>query len=879
MKKKPKKKYLPGELEKIRKQLGEISDEEAKKMAEILGGEVGIELDEEEIEKKYRKLKFLEERKKRLHDFDKTKALLKEKNEQTVGPSVGSQAVTEQNQKKIKKKKLSYMNRLRLDYLSSKPEFGIKSVSGVLAAFFSFLVDAPDYLNPVFLKNANDLFFLPLNSFVNAVRSLYSKNKKEIYKEISKNTFYSKILSVIKMWDIESMNRELSAFQKNPYNQEIKRFEALCKKIYYPFGVFYYLTPEAHIRRAIKWAYDKNLAFGPEENQFVWKQTMKMYETANELLPVVFTDIKRLFYPLMLKFTSDKFYFYEEYITRERDAIFKYLKITHDNIIFAGEEKTAIMRIDTQSTGPQPDEQPEDEEEQGEVRDAPDRIGTAHPAASSIADFNKGAAVLIRLFPKIAWNELDSYPDLYPYFRTIFDFPTGFELIPRSDPLQQVIVLCTIINNIFYGFRHIEFGNIRDKSLGIVQCREKIEVLLAQWPSFLEEIIFKNYVVRLRDFCRNIEKDKSFIKSELWLKMTNELEAIKKECLFPHLEFRLTSTSAIKMNYLRFHEVVKDTRILLFKIKEDLSPGTGEESEIIIAENQSRTKRECESVRNSSKIWEFDLDNPVSKRLGKIFITKKRYQGVEFGTTDKRTNSNLIVVCYTLVSMLDFLLNSVKSYFYKPGKIPLFRSVNDDGETPQYFVAVEENIPDAGRETGGIPDADNNLTSIDSSNHETESYAGHEFVSDILDRHIAEYRLQGSPFSIMYVNVTTARRTDPLSKTYPFELERVIKMSIRPVLDIIFRTGDTEYLILSKNTNLNFAITSGKKILEELKGRKEYPISQYSPAAGVFQFKKEWNLETLLQIIEKTKITVRKQSALKIIFLDNETHVFKVLSS
>lgn len=47
----PKEIFNPGELSRTRKNLGDLSPEEAKRMAEILGGEVGIERTDDAIQK------------------------------------------------------------------------------------------------------------------------------------------------------------------------------------------------------------------------------------------------------------------------------------------------------------------------------------------------------------------------------------------------------------------------------------------------------------------------------------------------------------------------------------------------------------------------------------------------------------------------------------------------------------------------------------------------------------------------------------------------------------------------------------------------------------------------------------------------------------
>ena len=52
----PKEKYQPGELQRVREKLGSLTRDEAKKMSEILGGEVGIEKTDQNINTRYLEL-------------------------------------------------------------------------------------------------------------------------------------------------------------------------------------------------------------------------------------------------------------------------------------------------------------------------------------------------------------------------------------------------------------------------------------------------------------------------------------------------------------------------------------------------------------------------------------------------------------------------------------------------------------------------------------------------------------------------------------------------------------------------------------------------------------------------------------------------------
>ena len=52
MPKYPPERYDPGELGRTRQNLGDLTEDEARKMAEIFGGEVGIERTPPELEEK-----------------------------------------------------------------------------------------------------------------------------------------------------------------------------------------------------------------------------------------------------------------------------------------------------------------------------------------------------------------------------------------------------------------------------------------------------------------------------------------------------------------------------------------------------------------------------------------------------------------------------------------------------------------------------------------------------------------------------------------------------------------------------------------------------------------------------------------------------------
>ena len=53
MARRPKEKYKPGELTRVKNNLGDLSKDEAEKMSKILGGEIGVEQTDQSINDSY----------------------------------------------------------------------------------------------------------------------------------------------------------------------------------------------------------------------------------------------------------------------------------------------------------------------------------------------------------------------------------------------------------------------------------------------------------------------------------------------------------------------------------------------------------------------------------------------------------------------------------------------------------------------------------------------------------------------------------------------------------------------------------------------------------------------------------------------------------
>jgi hypothetical protein len=86
-------------------------------------------------------------------------------------------------------------------------------------------------------------------------------------------------------------------------------------------------------------------------------------------------------------------------------------------------------------------------------------------------------------------------------------------------------------------------------------------------------------------------------------------------------------------------------------------------------------KAPCNGIGNPWEIYNFQVPNPVSKRLDMMLVP------------ERRINATLIFFTLSTVAVLDHIINNENSWAYanRPGG-PIFRSIRNDGITPVFGV-------------------------------------------------------------------------------------------------------------------------------------------------------------------------------------------------
>lgn len=861
MKKKSKKKYAPGELNKTRKNIGKISEEEARKMAKKLGGEIGEEQDSEDVLNKYKEMRY------RSYGRIITKKNRKTRRNRAITQTVkkkGNKPPLEK-EKERKSQQGSFIDRVRLDFLCSKPEYQLKPLSGAIASLFSFIVQVPDKVSPNFIMSSRTRFYTPLYDFVTAVRTLYLKSNKEVYATISEHSFFSRILSTIKNWDLSGINLELNILRRQTNRLKVEKLKKLCRLIFYPFGILYDLKYDLHIKEAITWAYDINRSYLLKKGGILIR-TKELYQDALKLLKGVFDNIKKMFYPLLIKMITNKYYLYDEFLIKERNNILAFLGIPLKDVI-----------------------QPEKIEKKIQIPDKIEKESAENKEKETIYEkddkkpYLEGIKLLEYLYPKAGWSNLQQFPDLYPYFQPLFRFPPGFELIPREDPLHQLMILCSIIGYLLYGFRHVEFQSIRNERLELQSIKQKMDSFLTIWPAYMNDILTKLYISRLQDYCRNIEKDSSFGKTEVASKIQLELDHLKKTFFLPYqpFQFKRQITLLIKKNIPKLYFITAEINPILEKVTEEINAKFREKrARELKGEYVKLSQFTCESVKNPWGKIKFDLENPLSRRLNKLLYKQVKDNTGRIRTVDRRSNANLIIYTSALLSMLDYLINTKSSHLYKTPQSCLFRSLGDDRMTPQYSVP----LLDTEKYLKTVVSTDNREKEGEKKENEKQLDRGTQFnTQDSLDkelnREINNTGLTNSVFSIILFHLFTLSGTGSGQIQVPVlsALAGVIKNIIRHLLDTPFRLADDDFLVILKNMDLQKAIGMVKRIAVEVKNKKEFSNSSYRLSAGAIQFRRNWKVDKLRKLISKVKLVLHRQNQSRIVFVDRDTDNLKAL--
>ncbi|MDR2490494.1 MAG: hypothetical protein LBD20_03725 [Spirochaetaceae bacterium] len=651
--------YAHGELDAVKKRLGPISDAEARKMQAILGGEVGKERSGEDAKKPI---------KKRPGGASKKPARIVETVESDAGAGGGGDS-----SKAMKRtvEKPNFSERIKMDVLCGESEYGIKSWLQVLRSKLSFFHTPPDTVSSYFIKRILNDYCSHLEALVTETRFLFPRNNAALTERLKSASLFSfHVLDAIRRWNIEAIMSEKNKMQRRSLNVYASDFTIFIYELYKPMYILEYLEVNPHIETVYNTLYRvlfmENATKETEKKKDAISKTISAYQ-------FVSGGMRRRFYPLFMKLISSSFFEYDDFFIECAGGIEAFLGVSKKDRILPPKDLPGSIEIPPEELNI--DEALDSELEADGSGAEQDGSGGDESAdeGSRLSDteqkaFDKGLVVLDQLFPKADWLKLDSFPDMYPYFSDVKSLVKGAELLAPEDPCSHVLILSSIIEELLYGFRKIQFSDTSEGSFQIADDDDNtpLDTILDNWQKIIEESFERQYIPRIQE-CAQLFQHAGHKKNNPYgLKLRSGIHWTRRFFFFPYYNYKDNTPPPFKKSeitalYPFVRHFRKKLTVLATAIDRAQKMG-GRDADAAV-----------DGLKNPWSPYVFQIENPLSRRLNTLLAKKQR------------DNVSLIFFTLAIVTVLDNLMNDENSIAYTADMDKLYRTA-EDGETPVLWV-------------------------------------------------------------------------------------------------------------------------------------------------------------------------------------------------
>ncbi|MDR2784880.1 MAG: hypothetical protein LBB83_03085, partial [Treponema sp.] len=671
--------YAPGELGKVRGRLGNLDPNEAKRIAQVLGGEVGVE---REVEPQTARLSAKGSKgggtvggdggsgKKRSTPRHRVE-LAPEENESgayTHWKSASERPYDPADNPALPVK-LGYRERVKMDRYMGQAEFEIKGPFQVLRSIIS-ITPPPDFVSARFINKRLGEYYERIENLVTTTRALCPRNNTRRSEQLKRvSGFAYRIIDTIRYWKIEGITSEMNRLQLHPRENTIQELAELLKLIYRPIFVLDQLDLDTDIREAYKLLYKIIFLENPGEKL---NKLQEMIRTALISLSLIRKEIRYLLYPLLMKLLSDRWLPCEDFFTERRNRLMVFLGAAESEQLLPSmaeipkSDKAIEDKIEKARNEEKTDEEPEDEETVSKEQNAK-KVARENERKA----VERGLKTLEALFPQAGWEKASFGHDFYPYFADVFKFQKEYALIAPADGLQQAVILMRILQELFYGLRFVTFGVVSGPD-GTDDLEETLGPIINSWHYFMTSLD-KEYLPRLSEYCRILENTSESRTSNYARRLLDELYWIKRLFFLPYYKFDSSYPPPIQKNDVNpLYTSVRSLRRCLTAVAGAIEKGT--------KAGGAAKRVPCEGIDNPWEPYNFQIPNPVSLRLNAIL------------GPNQRNNASLVFFTLAAVIVLDFLVNNGESWAYQTRgnrPEPLFRSINNEGITPQRGVDKE----------------------------------------------------------------------------------------------------------------------------------------------------------------------------------------------
>ena len=645
--KKPVYRYEPGELDKTRKNLGFVGDDEAKKMVQVLGGEIGLEksapVDEKAI-RKVRSARVAQDLRsgtrpagRRGEGGDTQNIVVKT----TTPPPVAAPTAGTIVRKDILPR-LDNKTRSKMEKLMMLSEYGIKTNYGIFNFLNGLRKNGYDSISDQFASITLEAYISRMSTFQTNVVKLIAMAPPPIQEKIAQNPAPQyKMLKVIGDWSMHSLDSMYKNLMRNPSNITVSSLVPITRVIYKYLLTVYFLG-EQNFVDMLKKVYGEINAYPKAQKEMLIALVQGI--TADWMY--VYQRIPRGMYPLLLRMCSNEVHEFSELFSKHLGKVFNFLGITKYDIVLMDKSD---KKDDENDSG---DENSEEENEQGE-------------AQNEFQGAEMGLKVLNQLFPGAGWLSLEGMPDMYPFYQPLYHFQDGFNLISPENPLQITMILVKVIEDLFEGCRHLVFEIEKSRFQGRGESNlspNYLSSIINDWSEYREIVFEKLYLPNLRDFVNNLYAQRDFLRNQYGKRLMSNLQ------WYVYYNF---------LPYMRFEQLVLDKPSNESKVRplpSRVSVLVDELARVIAAADASGTSgKEFTEISNVFAPYKFSLPNVVSQHLNVLLGSTRQKQ------SPRATNLTLLKYTYAVASVLDWWINCKTSPAYNGAKVPVCRISADDG--------------------------------------------------------------------------------------------------------------------------------------------------------------------------------------------------------
>lgn len=548
--------WEPGTLEKTRKNIGNISENEAATMAKKLGGQVMYEKSDNSSKNS---------------NYKNTGRIVRNAtNYQSSSSSTTSQPKTgryKRNQLPPISKKVTSA----IDKLMMSQEYKIKPNYGIFNFIRNLQKNGTEKINPDFYQYTMKQQIEHLENFITIIKTLIQIAPATYKAKIANGTEVKfKFLRMIASWSMQQIKIEHLNLQNAPGPMIVADLIPYTKAIYKQIiQVYYYGTNK--IPKLIKEIYNDEAMY-PEAP----KEKLSDYakHAITEWL-FIDTQIIKKNYPLLMRMCSDTFEPYPSFFNTKVGEILKFLELHKFDLLIPEKPKE-----------PTPEEK--------KTKPAPPQKGVKDSTVIT------GLKLLNQLFPCAGFDKLDEHPDFYPYFQPLYKFEDGFNMLSPENPIQTITVLHRIIEDCFQGCRNIIFVESETQKKGT----DSISSVLDDWSAYRENTFEKLYCKPLQELVNTIYSQPDFAKSQMGKRIMTSLLWQTTYHYLPNFKFDqlLLEHPADESKYRPlFHRTDFARKYFTLAVNE--------------CDSVAKTKGTVKLIENPWEHYNFDIPNEVSKRL------------------------------------------------------------------------------------------------------------------------------------------------------------------------------------------------------------------------------------------------------------------------